>query len=437
MNLASHSVPEPIQRAVEELWDHGPASQQAALSSSAFGLLERACRSVYEDFSASRLTGGRSTSPGALRQALRNFFCWNGSPWHSGQTPAVVETSVRLHRAFTQKRVERTHLVPLDRLCLEDRSSDARDMVRNVRFGSNEVLCLEQRELARRVPVEALARFGPRYEFPLEDLDGFHWLLTTQPEDAGPVHRRSLFGLLNRKLSEIGSVRVFRPTYPPPVENVLFVLLLTLLKDPSDVPWRPFRVPWVFSFTNDGFADPVSPPDASALSRTIEGDFDREIEVPDQSESCDMGARQQRNLREWWRKLETLLAHAKSGDANFHPLTRHFFVKALTDGGVDEIISNISCLEATLMLEQPKGRRKLMRRFACLVNHADAEQWAQHAYGLRDSYLHSLADPATRVGWKDLARARWAIGMAVRKYVDLASRQPGMNRTSLLKSLGP
>ena len=436
MNLASHSVPEPIQGAVEELWDHGAVSQQVALSL-AFGRLEHACRLVYEGVSASRLALGKSTSSGELRQALTNFFCWNGSPWHSGQTPAVLETSVRLHRAFTQECVERTHLVPLDRLYLEDRSSSRRDMVRNVRFGPNEILYLEQGELAQHVPVEALARFGPRYEFPLEDLDGFYWLLTTQSEDAGPVYRRSLFGLLGVSLSEIGSVRVFAPIYSSPIENALFILLLMLLKVPDEVPWRPFRVPWVYSFTNDDFADPDSSPDASALSRAIVGDSDRQSEVPDQSEPFDMGALQQRSLRECWRQLETLLVHANSGTANFHPITRHFFVKALTDYGVDELISNISCLEATLMLKQRNGRRKLMERFERLVGHTDARQWALDAYDLRNGYLHSLADPATRADWKDLARARWAVGMAVRKYVDLASRKPGTDRASLLNSLSP
>ena len=329
MSLASQCAPEPIQRAVKELWDQPTESQLAALSSSAFSHLEGACRWVYEGFNGSRLTRGKSTSRDALRQALRNFLCWNGSPWHAGETPDVLETAVRLHRTFTQQRVQRTHLVPLDRLCLEEWSSGARHVVRNVSFGPNEVLYLDQREFARLVPVEALARFGPRYEFPPEELAGFYWLVTTQLEDAGPVHRRSLFGLFDRKLSEIGSVRVFRPNYPSPVENALFVLLLTLLKDPNDVPWRPFRVPWVFSFTNDCFADAVSPPAASALSRTIVGDFDHEVEVPDQSEFFDMGAQRHKSLREWWAKLESLLAHAKPVDANFHPLTRHFFVKAL------------------------------------------------------------------------------------------------------------
>ena len=89
------------------------------------------------------------------------------------------------------------------------------------------------------------------------------------------------------------------------------------------------------------------------------------------------------------------------------------------------------------MLKQPRGRDKLEKRFACLVNDTNAERWARNAYDLRNGYLHSLADPATRVDWKDLARARWAICMAVRQYVDLASRQPGMNRKSLLESLSP
>ena len=148
-----------------------------------------------------------------------------------------------------------------------------------------------------------------------------------------------------------------------------------------------------------------------------------------------MGARQQGTLRGWWTKLENLLVHAKSVDPNFHPLTRHFFVKALADSGVDEIISNISCLEATLMLKQDRGRPKLKQRYARLVGDTNAVQWVQLAYDLRDDYLHSMANPETNVDRKDLARARWAVAIAVRKYVDLASRQPGTNRTTLLKQL--
>ena len=58
MNDAPPSVPEPIQSAIKELWHHAPRSQQAVAASPAFRLLERACRSFYEDFSASRLAAG-------------------------------------------------------------------------------------------------------------------------------------------------------------------------------------------------------------------------------------------------------------------------------------------------------------------------------------------------------------------------------------------
>ena len=374
---------------------------------------------------------------GALTHALRNFFCWNGAPWHSGHTPNLLKTSANLHRSFTQERVDRTYLVPLDLLSLEDGSSGTTNAVKNVAFGPNEIVCLEHGDLARRVPADALARFGPRYEFPLQELDGFYWLVTTRSEDAGPIHRRTWIDLLNLTLAELGSVPLFRSLYPSPVENALFVLLLTLLKEPNDVPWRPFHVPWVFSFTNDRFADPVPPPDASALTRTIVGDSNHQFEVPDQSECFDMGANQQTTLREWWTKFDLLLAHSNSTDASFHPLTRHFFVKALADNGVDEIISNISCLEATLMLKQSRGRPKLKKRFAQIVNDTNTQKWAQHAYDLRDHYLHSLADPQTKVAWKDLARIRWAIASAVRKYVDLACLQPRTDRTSLLRQLSP
>ena len=41
------------------------------------------------------------------------------------------------------------------------------------RFGQNEIVCLQRDDLSRRVPINALARFGARYQFPTAELDGF------------------------------------------------------------------------------------------------------------------------------------------------------------------------------------------------------------------------------------------------------------------------
>lgn len=116
------------------------------------------------------------------------------------------------------------------------------------------------------------------------DIYDDRWAAQGNSKAAGPLERRAWLGLLNTALVELDTVQLFRSTYPPPVEDALFVLLLILLKDPRDTPWQPFRIPWTFSFTDDPFSDPVAPPDPSSLSRQIVGDEYDQFEVPNLSE---------------------------------------------------------------------------------------------------------------------------------------------------------
>ena len=262
------TAPEPIRIAIENLWGLSALPEQRVLRAPAFRSLEDTCQSIYLGFEGSRLGQPPSikVAPSLLGQALQNFFRWNGAPWFPDPAPEHDKTASTLHGAFLRQSVCRTYLVPLDRLSLEEPTSGSTEEVTSVHFGPNEIVRLRQDELARRVPVAALARFGHRHTFPTADLDGFCWLTTSQTEPAGPIERRTWLDMLNTNLAELDTVRVFRSTFPTPVENALFVLLLILLKDPREVPWQPFRVPWAYSFTDDLFSDPVSPPDPSTLA---------------------------------------------------------------------------------------------------------------------------------------------------------------------------
>ena len=439
MGPTASIVPEPLRIVIEDLWRLSTHSEERIYRSSAFRVLEDTCRSVYLHIAESRLERPppMKVTPSVLSQALRNFFRWNGAPWFADQPPDAGATAASLHRSFLQRNIQRTYLVPLDQLFLEDRSSGRRQEVASVRFGPNEIVRLQRDELARRVPVDALARFGPRYRFPTAELDGFCWLATSRPEHAGTLEKRTWLDLLNTSLAEVDTVRLFRSTYPTPVENALFVLLLILLKDPQEVPWQPFRVPWIFSFTDDLFSDPVAPPNPSALSHDIVGDEHDHFEVPDKSGVFELGDRRRQALQDRWNDLETVLARADTDRANFHPLTRHFFVKALSEHGVDEIISNLSCLEATLQLKHERNRNALNHRYTRLVVGDKAAQWLTAAYRLRNEYLHSLAEPNRKLTSTDLARTRWTVATAVGKYLDFAIQQPQLNRSQLLKQLGP
>ena len=433
------TVPEHLRIVIEGLWRLSSRSEERVRRSGAFRALEDTCRSVYLGLEDSRLHQAPSVgvTPSVLSQALHNFFRWNGAPWFGDRTPDAAETASSLHRAFLSRSVRRTYLVPLDRLSLEDRSGDGTQEVTRIRFGPNEIVRLDGGDLALRVPVDALARFGARYQFPTAELDGFCWLATAETEPAGPLEKRTWLGLLNTALLELETVELFRPTYPARVEDALFVLLLFLLKDPCDTPWQPFRIPWTFSFTDDLFSDPVAPPDPSSLSRQIMGDEHHQLEVPDQSEVFEFGTRQHDAFQQRWNDFETVLARADAAGTSFHPLTKHFFVKALAEHGVDEIISNLSCLEATLQLGKERNRTKLTERFTHLVADDQAARWLDTAYRLRKKYLHSLADRKDKLTWADLARTRWTVVTAVNKYLDFAIRHPGLDRTQLLKQLEP
>ena len=238
-------------------------------------------------------------------------------------------------------------------------------------------------------------------------------------------------------MADVGTVALFGSAFPTAVENALFVLLLILLKHPEDPPWRPFRVPWILSVTDDMFSDADTPPDAAALSLQVIGDEYDHCEVPDKSEFFDLGAGRRESVQRRWNDLETMLARADPRTANFHPLTRHFFVKALSEHGVDEILANLSRLEATLQRKGERGRPAVKRRFKRLVRHIGANQWLKEAYRSRDAYWHSLGDSNRRLSWSHLARTRWAVATAVGKYLDFAVHRPECNRSELLKQLDP
>ena len=82
--------------------------------------------------------------------------------------------------------------------------------------------------------------------------------------------------------------------------------------------------------TDDPFAQPPRAPDPSALSWTLVGPPDDEFEAPDRSEIFKTTRKRlEEALEQQWRRLQAALARDNTDRANFHPLTKHFFVKAL------------------------------------------------------------------------------------------------------------
>ncbi|MYD93233.1 MAG: hypothetical protein F4Y02_05975 [Chloroflexi bacterium] len=441
MSDADTSPPESLRDAVASLWRTSIGAKENILDSTAFKHLKRTCTDIYLPIEGSRLRKEPTTSarPDSLLSALDNFFRWNGAPWHGVCGPGPTEVALRLHRAFLCSQVSRTFLVPLDRLYLLDASAHHHQKLENVAFGPNEVTQLTSDKLIHRIPHFGLKRFGQRYEFPVQELGDRCWLITTVQEDAGAIWKRNrhgvLLGLLNETMDSIGKIPVFRSALPSIVEEAVLILLLSFIKRDSELIWKPFGIPWTYSYTDDPFADPRRAPDPSVLSWTLTGDPGREFEVSDLSNLIALADRDIQALRQRWKKLHSLQDQAETRKPILSPLAVHFFLKAFFEDGIDEVIALIGCIEALLLLQGERNRTKLMTRYQNLVNDGEDYQGLDGAYRLRRTYLHGLAPPDAKLTFHDLARARVSVATAMDAYLSLASQKADLERTDLLRSL--
>jgi hypothetical protein len=337
-------------------------------------------------------------------------------------------------------KVQRIYFAPLDQLGLVDTTKRPHEDLYRISFGNCEIVVLEDEHLVRRIPVLALRRFETRYWFESERLARFYYLVTRVKETAGPIWQRgcwaNLHQFLGKRLEEIGQITLYESVYPEPIEDALFTILLSFRKDPSVAPEKPFAIPWLYSFTNDPFSEPQRAPDPSPLSWRMVGDPDDEQELPDRSNSFSFGkAEIEDSLGERWERLQAVLNRSNDDGANLHPLTKHFFVKAFQEEGVDEIIALVSCVEATLMPPDERHTDKLLKRYKRPVNNEIAYNRLKLAYCVRNKYLHSLGDRTDTTSWEELAKYRWAVAEAVDNYLALTEEKSGKDRGKLLRSL--
>ncbi len=431
-------TPEIISSAVSELWRISYTDEETAFSSPIFTQLENSCLSAYCGIPGSRLeekpTG--SARPYELQTALRNFFRWNGAPWYDGNVCTASETAQMLHQGIFSKTISRFYLTPLDCFGLQDDSPSSHDDKMVVSFGPNKIMHLNSSELNKLVHPQKLRRFGSHCTFPTTELGERYWLLVTCNEVAGPIWKRTWLNFLHgESIFAPGTVPIFRPNFPTPIEDALFIMLLTFVKKPDNPPWVPFYVPWFYSFTDDPFADAMQAPDPSALTWQLFGDPGRVFEVPDRSINFRVNERKRKALSQRWCKLQACLQRVDGNKPNFNSLTKYFFVKGLVDDGIDELISNISCIEATLQLRSERNRTELMKRFLNLTGDTEACKWLDSTYDLRKQYLHSLADSEKTVSWREVAKARWSLTKAIKKYLDLTDQHSDLDRDELLRLL--
>lgn len=378
-----------VQRAVELLWHAGKLAPHNLYKVPAFVALRRACQMQYPD------TGPKQSLDFVLSQALYNLgFRWAAdSP--SQYAVAATTAAKKIDSAFRQTRSRRIHLCPLDQA----------DKIPPRHFGPNSVRCFTAEELTELVDPFGVTRVWPEQRFDSERFSQFSWLVVEELVDLpGKPGARALPILFADLGKDYGSIQPHKPLYPQAVESAIFMLLTAPWEDitvHSDVEWRPFRAPWVYTLDDDLFAHNLAPPNPDSLSWEPEFDHDND------GETVERGERPQRLYLEddadektrclnddaWQRLVLSEESPLLAGPV------QHFFVRAFATEGIDEFLAHILVIEAALGLvtdhrKQPKLPRnpgataRVAARLSGLLETPEAGARYKELFDERSQFLH-------------------------------------------------
>lgn len=428
----------PVDRALIEavsaLWRIPAPGPDNLLQHTDFVALADLCRDLH---------GGGAKLSFSLYNALHAL----GLPCHlrgrSEWVLGVEEAATRLDAALSRKTAIRRHFCPLDL---------AHDLP-SLRFGTCRLGRFDEETLGRLFDVDRLRRFYPVIPLDLSRLAQFHWLIVddTVALDPRPEARASpiFFTHFGRDLGEFDPLT---SSYPPAVESALFFVLLAPWEDWStmlEVDWRGFRVPWIYTMSDDLCVRPSRPPDPDALSWEpwfVHDKWGEEIELErpleyrlDEAAASGMALLTQKA----WEEVE-----AARATPLFETPIVHFIVQAFLSNGIDEILAHMTALEAALGLESdhkaglrpkpdPHAKLRSTNRMANRIAAATGDPHAASAYvalfDVRSAFVHGRAGVST-ISTEQRVTARRLARQVARALVDRARMIPG-SRDALLGEL--
>ena len=403
------------------------------LQHSAFVALAELCRDRY---------GGAK-----LSFALYNALHAPGLPCHlrghAEWSLHFEEATTRLDAASSRTTAIRRHLCPLD----------LADSLPTLSFGTCRFDRFEAAEPAPLFDADRLRRLYPTIPLDLPRLAQFHWLIVDETVvlDPRPEARASPF-FFTHFSRDLGEFDPLIGRYPASVESALFFLLLAPWEDWStmlEVDWRGFRVPWIYTLSDDLCVRPIRPPDPDSLSWEpwfVQDDWGEEIELERQLEyRRDDAAKPGLSLftRQAWEEVE-----AARATTLFETPIVHFLVHAFLADGIDEIMAHMTALEAALGLEadhkaalRPKPdhypRLHSTGRVATRIAAATGNPQAASDYGalfdVRNAFVHSRAGLRS-ISTMQRVTARRLARQVARALVQRASGQQG-SRDAMLGAM--
>ncbi len=353
------------------------------------GQLEETCTRLYPQ------AGTGSGFRYAVRTAYRNLGC----ELHEKEGTELLAAAVRLDAAFRQRAAKRTHFCPLDKA----------DELPRVTFGPNQVRSFSADELAALVDPSGVSRLRAGWWTVIKRFSRYQWLVVEETvEVAEDVVARSLPWLSMPISHDYAAVAPHhRSRFPEFVENAIFALLLVPWEDYVayvELDWRPFRVPWVHTVTDDIFVSNPVLPEADTLSwepdiftdaygNVIEEE--RPTRLPLKGEAIPQLAKV---LNEPLWAQSTLVRDTRS---TRRPL-QHFFVRAFLEDDIDEFLAHLITIEAALGLPEDHDRKtrqklpgrergasdRLKWRVRGLLQDDAASRTFERLYRRRSDFIH-------------------------------------------------
>jgi hypothetical protein len=239
---------------------------------------------------------------------------------------------------------------------------------------------------------------------------------------------------------DFAAIEPHKKRFPLAVERALFCMLLVPWEEwnkHGDINWRSFQAPWVFTVDHDLFTSPARTPSPDTLSwepdifedhngETIE--LEKPVTYRSYEEMPDVVA--------WLTDERWELVSKALRSPLFETPVSHFILSALIGEGIDEFMSHLTALEASLGRFEDKGRERVMKaRIQALLGAAAPAATYGRLFNLRSEFVHGRV--MGEISGEDRNAARRLARQVAEALVQEANNRVIADRATFLESLAP
>ena len=387
------SADKSVVAAVQALWDILPPVPQSLWSSSEFVALKEL---LAKHYCSGKSTFGLESSIG---NALMSLGLPSSTPHLPNQPrPDMGKVADALVGEFERTTTRRRYLCPLD----------LADELPSFQFGNARMGRFAPAELEALFDASRLKRHYPGIRLDAQRLSQFHWMVVEEDISVRDQSGNRHFSWLDFSIGkDLGEIAPHSRRFPATIERALFFLLLVPWEDwaeMTDVDWRGFRLPWVYTLDDDLCVFPPPPPPPERLSwepccYQVDHNKWEESERPLWLRTCATAEDVRKALDSTWALLQG--ANTQVSELFSTPV-EHFLVRAFLSDGIDEVMAHIIMIEAAFGAEadhrrklrlpvdnhdESATRRVAARLSAAIAEPVEAKEYLD-LYDMRCTYIH-------------------------------------------------